>query len=126
MADVNQRDPAGPSLAPPPPRAPAIGDHLRHRERGARRQERQFLWPEEWARKQAKEQRDFYANLASYAVVMVLLFVIDLLSGGSWWFFWPMLGWGVGIVMHAASVFGENRFGPAWEDRKTQQLLERA
>jgi hypothetical protein len=126
MADVNQRDPAGPSVAPPPPRAPAIGDHLRHRERGAKRQEWQFLWPEEWARKQAKEQRDFYAHLASYAVVMVLLFVIDLLSGGSWWFFWPMLGWGVGIVMHAASVFGENRFGPAWEDRKTQQLLERA
>jgi hypothetical protein len=37
-----------------------------------------------------------------------------------------MLGWGIGIVAHAATLFGENRFGPAWEERKAQQLLERA
>ena len=54
--------------------------------------------------------------------VMLLLVVIWALTGADYfWPIWPMLGWGVGIVMHAASVFGENRFGPAWEDRKTQQ-----
>lgn len=81
---------------------------------------------EAWARKQAKEQRDFYSHLAVYAGIMVLLFFIDLLSGESWWFFWPMLGWGIGVAVHGITVFGESRFGPAWEDRKTQQILERA
>ena len=80
---------------------------------------------EEWARKQAKEQRDFYAHLATYAGVMLLLFIIDLLSGDGWWFFWPMLGWGIGVVVHGITVFGENRFGPAWEERKAQQLMQR-
>jgi hypothetical protein len=81
---------------------------------------------EEWARKQAKEQRDFYAHLAIYAGFSLFFLIIDLLSGSSWWFFWPMLGWGIGVVVHGISVFGENRFGPSWEDRKTQQILERA
>jgi hypothetical protein len=129
MANVNQRDPGGLPSTPPPPQAPPLTDHLRvrHRERdrNVQRLEMKEMSPEAWARKQAKEQRDFYAHLATYAGVMVLLFIIDVLSGEGWWFFWPLLGWGIGVVAHAVTVFGENRFGPAWEERKTQQLLER-
>lgn len=124
MVNADQREPGGPlPAAPSPPRAPIV---QRVRDRALTREENATLTPEAWARKQAKEQREFYAHLTTYAGIMVLLFFIDLLSGDGWWFFWPMLGWGIGIVAHAATVFGENRFGPAWEERKAQQLLERA
>jgi len=33
------------------------------------------------------------------------LFAIDWLTGGGWWFYWPMLGWGVGLAIHGMSVF---------------------
>ncbi len=37
------------------------------------------------------------------------------------WFYWPMLGWGIGIATHAVGVFG---IGKDWEERKIQQLME--
>lgn len=30
------------------------------------------------------------------------------------WFFWPMLGWGIGIIFHAVNVFG---IGKSWEEK---------
>lgn len=84
------------------------------------------LTAEAWARKQAKEQREFYGHLGSYVAIITFLFVLDLITGGDWWFYWPMLGWGVAIAIHAASVFGGGRLGPAWEERKARELLERA
>lgn len=124
MANADQREPGGPlPAAPPSPRAPIA---RRMREIVGVRDEPATLTAEAWARKQAKEQRDFYSHLAVYVGFSLVFFIINVVSGSSWWFFWPMLGWGIGVVIHGITVFTENRFGPTWEDRKTQQILERA
>lgn len=44
----------------------------------------------------------FLVHLIVYLAVNALLFVIDMLtSPGEYWFQWPLLGWGIGILGHA-------------------------
>ena len=75
------------------------------------------------ARHRAEELRAFYSHLTLYGGVMVLLAVFDALSGGGWWFQWPLSGWALGIVAHALTVWGHRLWGPEWEERKIAQLL---
>ena len=57
------------------------------------------------ARARAKELRDFYTHATVYVLVDIGLFVINVLTGWGWWFYWPLLGWGIGLGIHALSVF---------------------
>ena len=34
------------------------------------------------------------------------LIVLAISTGGVWWFYWPLLGWGIGSGAHALGVFG--------------------
>lgn len=48
----------------------------------------------------------FYIHLATYLLVNVLLVCVNLLTTpGRLWFFWPLLGWGTGLLAHALAVF---------------------
>ncbi|MGH1419364.1 MAG: 2TM domain-containing protein [Hyphomicrobiaceae bacterium] len=52
----------------------------------------------------------FRRHLIVYLAVNTMLIVIDVMTGPqSVWFFWPLLGWGIGIFGHAMSVI---RDGP--------------
>lgn len=53
----------------------------------------------------ARQRRGFYGHLASYGIVNFFLFQVDVLTAGSTWFHWPLLGWGVGLAFHAYSAF---------------------
>jgi hypothetical protein len=57
------------------------------------------------ARARAKELREFYTHATIYVLVNIGLFVIDLITGEGWWFYWPLLAWGVGLGIHALGVF---------------------
>jgi hypothetical protein len=60
----------------------------------------------EEAQKRVRETREFHVHLAVYVIVMAVLVVVNLLtSPGYLWFIWPLLGWGIGVVLHAASTF---------------------
>ena len=75
------------------------------------------------ARKQARKEREFYAHLAKFVVTMAVLVAVNLLtSPGYLWFFWPLLGWGVGLASHAAGVFGTS-IGGGWVDRRARELM---
>ena len=78
------------------------------------------------AKKRVKQIRGFYTHLATYVFVNTLLFLIDLMaSPDTLWFYWPLLGWGIGIVLHAFYVFGFGRwFGPDWEEKKIKEIME--
>ncbi len=73
-------------------------------EREARRLARQR------ARERVEEVRELFEHLAAYVCVNTGLFVVDLLTGPSWWFYWPLLGWGVGLGIHAVTVFTRGHF----------------
>ncbi len=58
------------------------------------------------ARKRAKRKLDFYNHLLIYVIVNAMLFAINVISSpGDYWFFWPLLGWGVAVAIHAVKTF---------------------
>lgn len=77
----------------------------------------------ERALKRVKEIKSFYSNLISYIVVIPLLVIINMISTPEHlWFYWPMLGWGIGVAAHGLSVFS---IGRNWEERKIREILEK-
>jgi len=74
------------------------------------------------ASRRVKELKGFYGNLTSYCLVISFLAVLNLITSREYlWFIWPMLGWGIGIVAHAANTFG---IGKDWEEKKIRQLMD--
>jgi hypothetical protein len=64
----------------------------------------------EQAIKRIKDRREFWMHLVVYVVVNAMLVGIWALSGGGYfWPGWVILGWGVGLVLHGASLVVENR-----------------
>lgn len=58
------------------------------------------------ARNRVEAKMGFFTHLSVYAAVILFLAILDFVtSPGVLWFYWPMLGWGVAVVIHAASVF---------------------
>ena len=56
------------------------------------------------ARKAKLKKKAFAYHLYSYMCVNSLLFIINALTPGPWWFQWSLLGWGVGLVFHYKAV----------------------
>ena len=80
------------------------------------------------AQKRAEELQGFYIHLLVYLVVNAGLFTINALSkgdGGNWWFYWPLAGWGIGLVIHSLATFG-GVFGEGWKERKAARIYERS
>ncbi|WP_294315303.1 2TM domain-containing protein [uncultured Chryseobacterium sp.] len=77
----------------------------------------------ERAQKRVKEIKSFYSNLISYCIIIPFLVIINLLTTPeNIWFFFPMLGWGIGVAAHGMSVFA---IGKKWEEKKIRQILEK-
>jgi hypothetical protein len=61
-------------------------------------------------RRQAERRADakigFRIHLLVYLLVNAGLLAINLLTTpGQLWFFWPMIGWGIGLAAHGTAVF---------------------
>ncbi|MCG9753838.1 2TM domain-containing protein [Shewanella insulae] len=74
-----------------------------------------------------KEVKGFYSNLVTMAIILPLLYLLNLMtSPGYMWIWWVVLGWGGGLVLHAISVFEPfNLFGANWEKRQIEKRLKR-
>ncbi len=82
----------------------------------------------ERARARVQALKGFYIHTSAFAVVNIALLVINVLVGGGWWFYWPLVGWGIGLVVHALAVFGFGGGGPwgrDWEERKMREMMDR-
>lgn len=79
------------------------------------------------AKKRVEEIKGFYGNLISYIAVNIILMVINLLTSPQYlWFFWPMLGWGIGVFFHGMKVFNYMPFlGKDWEEKKIKEYMEK-
>lgn len=78
------------------------------------------------AKKQVDEIKGFYGNLLSYCIVIPFLIFLNYQTSWSFqWFWFPMLGWGIGLAVHGLSVFlPDFILGKSWEERKIKQLME--
>ena len=77
------------------------------------------------AKKRVEDIKGFYFHLVTYVLVNAVLVVINLLTSPEYlWFMWSILGWGVGLIIHAFSVFS-NFWGKSWEERKIKEIMEK-
>jgi hypothetical protein len=74
------------------------------------------------AKDRVEKLKGFYGNLISYCVVIPVLIIVNLNTSNFQWFWFPMLGWGMGLTFHALETFG---YGKSWEERKIQEILEK-
>ncbi len=75
------------------------------------------------AKERVKQLKGFYGNLISYCIVIPSLALINYFTYfGYQWFWFPMLGWGMGLTFHAFGVFG---YGKSWEERKIQEIINK-
>lgn len=66
----------------------------------------------------AQEVKAVYRHLTIYIVVNIALFLINWITQGDWWFYWVLIGWGIGLAVHAASVFIHKEFNEEWEKKQ--------
>ena len=71
--------------------------------------------------------RAFYTHMMAYVIVNSVLIPVDLFTGGDPWFYWPLLGWGFIVGVHAAQTYEKLPwFTKDWERRKVQELMDDA
>jgi hypothetical protein len=59
---------------------------------------------EQLAHRRAKAKIGWFIHLTAYLSVNLMLVVLSFASGHRWALF-PVLGWGVGLILHGASVW---------------------
>jgi two-component system LytT family sensor kinase len=70
--------------------------------------------------------KEFYQNVTSYCIVIPFLVFINLyVSPQFHWFWFPMFGWGIGVLFHGLDVYNYNPIlGRDWESKKINKLME--
>jgi len=80
---------------------------------------------EQWAWRRVKSLRLFYTHLSLFAIVNILLLLIDVSTPGDPWFYQVLLGWGLFVGLHAAYAYEMLPWTSRdWEQRKVQELME--
>jgi 2TM domain len=80
----------------------------------------------EQAIKRLKKRRDFSAHLLAYFLVNSFLVVIWALTNvdGFFWPVFPIVGWGIGVVMNAWDAFHDEEFHEEQIQREVQRLQQ--
>jgi uncharacterized membrane protein YccC len=81
----------------------------------------------EEARRHVRRKRIFYTVLGIWIALSVMWFLIDVSDdSSSWWFYWPMLGTGIGVAITGIVLLGiGGLFGADWERREIDRYLRR-
>lgn len=84
------------------------------------------------AYQQVKKKKGFYSHLAVFISVGIFFFLINILSMSSGdtelWFFFPLLPWSIGLLIHYFSVFGlpgTNILTKDWEDTEIEKEMQK-
>jgi hypothetical protein len=79
------------------------------------------------ARRYVRRKRIFYTVLGIWVVLSLMWFLIDMTDdSSSLWFYWPMLGTGIGVAIAGIVLLGiGGLFGASWEHREIDKYLRR-
>ncbi len=84
------------------------------------------------AQKRVSAKKRFYKHLSAYIAVAGFFLAVNVFSfdaSGDWWFYWPVLPWGIGLLIHYFSVFGlpaaNNALTPEWESAELEKEVAR-
>ena len=56
-------------------------------------------------RARTRQVRRFNRHLATWGIFAVFFFVLNLLTSSHLWFLYPVMGWGLGVALHALRVY---------------------
>ena len=79
----------------------------------------------EKAKERVEEKMGFISHLAAYIIVNAFLFFIDYRTDRVIdWAYWPLIGWGIGLLFHALYTF---LFGEAsdWKERMIRREMDK-
>jgi hypothetical protein len=72
-----------------------------------------------------EEIKGFYSSIIAYCIVIPFLIYINLKFVPQFhWFWFPLMGWGIGLIFQGFKAFAYNPFlGKNWEERKIRELM---
>lgn len=80
----------------------------------------------ERAVKRLKKRRDFYTHLLVYTLVNGFIVAIWAVTGhGFFWPIFPMVGWGIGLVMNGWDAFRDEEFDEEQIQREIERIQHR-
>ncbi|MCF6172874.1 MAG: 2TM domain-containing protein, partial [Campylobacteraceae bacterium] len=79
------------------------------------------------ARKRIEDIKGFYQHLLAYCLFTPFTIFINYKTYWDYkWFWFSIIGWGIGLAIHAFIVFVQKGvFGSKWEERKIEELLRK-
>ncbi|WP_298551180.1 2TM domain-containing protein [uncultured Algibacter sp.] len=79
------------------------------------------------ARKHIEDIKAFYQHLFAYCLFSPFMIFINYKTYWDYkWFWFPILGWGIGVTIHAFVVFvHKGTLGRNWEERKIEELMRK-
>ncbi|MDX1386454.1 MAG: 2TM domain-containing protein [bacterium] len=58
------------------------------------------------AKKRVEAKLGFYIHLTVYLIVNIGLIIVNFITSPQYlWFWWPLIGWGIGVFFHGMGVF---------------------
>ncbi len=69
--------------------------------------------------------RAFRLHAVAYALGSALLVLVDFAVTGGWWFFWPVMAWGLLLLVHylyLKSIGVDSR----WAEERASRILDKA
>ena len=78
------------------------------------------------AQKRVKEIKGFYIHLFIYCLIIPIIIFVNLkYVPGFHWFWFSILGWGMGLFFHWLGIFGFRLlgFGKNWEQQKIKEFM---
>jgi len=80
------------------------------------------------AKKRVEAKIGFYIHLIIFIFVNGILAMVDVLaSPEKLWFYWPLCGWGIGVLLHAIGVFYHPKHantGSSFKERLIEKELK--
>ena len=72
-----------------------------------------------------EEMKGFYASLIAFCIIIPFLIYLNIKYSPEYqWFWFPIAGWGIGLVFQGFRAFNYNPIlGKDWENRKIQEFM---
>ena len=79
------------------------------------------------ARNRIDDIKGFYQHLLAYCLIIPFQIFINYKTYWEFkWFWFSVIGWGIGLGFHAYRVFvNKGIFGREWEERKIKELMQK-
>jgi hypothetical protein len=79
----------------------------------------------EKAQKKVRKIKKFYNDLAVWLAFSIFFVILNALTSNYPWSLFPIIGWGIGILVQAIEVFGVPGLSKDWERRKMEEELQK-